>query len=235
MTTHLPRALIHQLYRAIVDRGYIDKWNYPVQAGNELSRYLKAGNTLSPDCNFLQPNPFTRFNGLSIEATFDLLYPAFEQSASDLVASLIDSFDAFLVSLKAQIQTNHARAIYAGGKPREDLGRQIVSAALFGYFNGEGFVYHEVPSGMGLIDILVCSERELIVEAKLGSNFDPASRQLEEYVQAGQNRRGYYFVFDTTRSFTRRAYCDVEMNRFPPAGRYAVIVCHVNPPRPSEV
>jgi hypothetical protein len=235
VTNQLPRALIDRLHQALVDRGYIDKWNYPVQAGNELSHYLKTGNVLSPDRNFLRPNPFSRYNSLSIDDTFDLFYPSFVEFAQELVATLIDGLDAFLVSLKAQIQTTHARAIYANGKPREDLARQIVSAALFGYLKGEGFVYHEVPSGMGLIDILVCSDREIVVEVKLHSSFDPRSRQLQEYVQAGRNRRGYYFVFDTTRSFTLRTFCDIEMDRFPPTGPYAVIVCHVNPPRPSDV
>jgi len=235
VTPQLPRPLIDQLHQVLANRGYTDKWNYPVQAGNELSTYLKSGNALSPDHNFLQPNAFSRYNSLSLDETFDLLYPSFVEFAHQLVALLVDDLATFLIALKAQIQTTHARAIYANGKPREDLGRQIVSAALFGYLKGEGFVYHEVPSGMGLIDILVCSDREVIVEAKLQSNFDPNSRQLQEYVEGGRNRRGYYFVFDTTRSFILRKYCDIEMSRFPPASPYAVIVCHVNPPRPSDV
>lgn len=231
----LPRYLIDRLFEEIARHDLKDRWNYATQAGREFVSHTKAGNPLDPDTNFLSTSRFSRYNNIKVDDLYHLLFPAFQECRELVVESAINELDQFLVRLKAQIQTAHANAIYAGGKPKEDFGRQIASAAVFGFFQREGFVYHEVLSGVGLIDILVCSDHEIVIEAKLHSNFDPNSRQLHEYVTAGAKRHGYYLIFDTTRSYTNKIYCDIENDRFPPADRYAVIVCHVNPPRPSDV
>lgn len=232
---NLPRRLIDDIFEKINLNDLIDNWNYPVQAGREFTEFLKSGEKLDRGNNFLRPSRFSSFNKISLEDLFTILYPVFEHSREQTVENLISHFDDFIIDLKAQIQTTYPAAIYNGGRPKEDFGRQIVSAAIFGYFSREGFVYHEVLSGIGKIDILVCSDREIVVEAKLHRNFKPNSKQLEEYVQAGAGRQGYYFVFDTTKSFTHRKYCDIEAGTFPRPGGYSVIVCHVNPPAPSKV
>ena len=231
----LPRYLIDRIFEQIVNNGYADKWNYATQAAREFDAFVKSGKTLSPNNTFLKPCRFSKFNSLTQEDVHTILYPAFLECRELLVDAALEDLDSFMMDIKAQIQTQHSKAIYARGNPLEDYGRQLVSIALFGFFRKDGFVYQEVPSGKGFIDILICTDREIIVEAKLASNFDPASKQLNEYVRAGRNRKGYYFVFDTTESFTSRKYCDIENGRFPPKDRYAVIVCHVNPPKPSSI
>jgi len=231
----LPRYLIDRVFEQITNHDLVDKWNYCTQVSHQFVNHIKSGHDLAPETNFLSPSRFSRFNSISTDELYKILSPAFLESRDIVVSKLLSDFDEFIISLKSQIQTVHAKSIFAGGNPKEDPGQQIISAAVFGYFYREGFVYQEVPSGIGYIDILICTDREIIIEAKLHSNYDPTSKQLEEYVQAGLNRIGYYFVFDTTRSFTNKVYCDIENSRFPPESGYAVIVCHVNPPAPSLV
>lgn len=232
---NLPRYFIDRIFELIHQHDLIDKWNYPVRVGREFIGFLKSGEELSIEKNFLSSSRFSKFNSISTDRLFRIFYPVFKETQDMFIDNLISDFDEFLRRLKYQIQTNHAKAIYADGNPKEDYGRQIVSSAVFGFFSKEGFIYHEVPSGIGFIDILICANREIVIEAKLESNFKPDSKQLAEYVESGRNRRGYYIVFDTTKSFTHKKYCDVENSIYPPDHGYATIVCHVNPPVPSEL
>jgi hypothetical protein len=231
----IPRPLIDRLFEEISNHDLIDKWNYPVRAATELINYIKSGYSLQPDTPFLKPSRFSSYNNISLERLHGILLPVFQEFQSLLLLALLSDIDSFMIQVKAQIQTVHAKAINNNGHPLEDIGRQIISGMLFGYFRREGYVYHEVPSGRGFIDIIVCADQEIIIEAKLHSNFNPKSRQLQSYIRAGTNRKGYFVIFDNTKSFKYQIYCDIENRTYPPISRYAVLVCHTNPARPSSI
>ncbi len=228
------RQLIDRIFEELSNRDLVDRWNYAVQVSRNFIEYLKSGERLSRDKCFIKSSKFNRIYSISPEEIFSLLFPIFEEFQEGTIDNLINDFDNFLRDLKYQIQTNHYEVIYSKGSPKENYGRHLVSIAVFGFFRKEGFVYHEVKSGRGLIDILVCSDREIIIETKLDYNFDPKSKQLQKYVEAREKRKGYYIIFDCSETFDMKKYCDIENNQFPQSNGYSVIVCHVNPSVPSS-
>jgi hypothetical protein len=231
----IPRIIIDEIFEVISNNDLIDKWNFPVNIIRDYDLLIKSGNSFNPVSCFSSNNKFIKFNNLTPEKASELFTPVLQKYQNELTKSAISELDNFIIKLKAQIQTTHAKFINNNNNPLEDIGRQIVSAAVFGFFEREGFVYHEVQSGKGLIDILICTNIEVIIEAKLSSNFNSESKQLDAYVLSGHNRRGYYFVFDVTQKNLYKKYCDIENNRFPQKNRNSIVVCHINPPRPSSI
>lgn len=141
----------------------------------------------------------------------------------------------FMQKLKHMIRRDVAVDIYSKGAPKEKPGRDAIRNALFGFFNNNGLVFHELRSGRGLIDILVARGLlQVVVETKLSDNF-VGVQQLREYLLDDPERReGYFFLFDTTADNRFRLHCDVEGGRFPGPGRIHTLVSHVNLPIPSR-
>ena len=177
----IPRSLIDRLFEQISNRDLVDKWNYPVQAANEFFELIKSGKNLLPGIPFLKSSRFATYNNLSPEELHTILYPSFQDAQELAILSLLHDFDSFIYKLKAQIQTVHARAIYNNGHPLEDIGRHIVSAAVFGFCEEKGYVYgKEKFDGNRNIIGSLCRPRGAYVFSII-LNFHPARLLIQKF------------------------------------------------------
>jgi hypothetical protein len=179
------------------------------------------------------PKYFFLANDVKKEVFVDQLFPFLKKYGSLSANKLRDAYDDFFERTKTDFERNHGGQIFNNGTPKEELGQHLLMAALTAFSDKNGFVYREVPSGAGRIDLIVAEKIEVIVETKLSRNFK-GTKQLEDYVNhKPSSRRGYFVIFDHSKTNTHAKYCDVSNKRFAGRKRVKVVVIHINPPLPS--
>jgi hypothetical protein len=97
-------------------------------------------------------------------------------------------------------------AFYQEKKPYEKTGKFLLTAWMYQFVrSGEGDLRHEVPSGLGRMDIILTYKRKkYIIEIKV-NRFEDISEILEEgitqlcgkYLASEAVDEGYLVVFDT--------------------------------------
>jgi hypothetical protein len=179
------------------------------------------------------PKYFFLNNGTTKDDFIAKLFPYLKKFVTVSAKKIRDTYDEFFEMLKFDLERNHAGQIFNKGQPKEEFGQHLIQAELTGFTHKKGFVYREIPSGAGRIDIIVAEKIEVIVETKLSRNFK-GTKQLSDYVaNKPASRRGYFVIFDHTKSNAHRNLCDVRNQRFARSARIKVIVVHINPPLPS--
>jgi hypothetical protein len=97
-------------------------------------------------------------------------------------------------------------AFYEGGKPYEKTGKFLLTAWLYQFVkSGEGELRHEVPSGLGRMDIILTyKKRKYIIETKVNRYEDineilgDGITQLSgKYLATEAADEGYLVIFDT--------------------------------------
>ena len=110
------------------------------------------------------------------------------------LAPLLDNFRDF-------IRRAGFRILHVPQLPRESVGQHLLAAYLDGFVKAVGgFLYLEVPTGRGRIDIIILhNRRKYIVETKIwggAGHYEAGKKQLVAYLTLEDAAEGYYLVFD---------------------------------------
>ena len=107
---------------------------------------------------------------------------------------LLDNFRDF-------IRRAGFRILHVPQLPRESVGQHLLAAYLDGFVKAVGgFLYLEVPTGRGRIDMIILhNRRKYIVETKIwggAGHYEAGKKQLVAYLTLEDAAEGYYLVFD---------------------------------------
>ena len=110
------------------------------------------------------------------------------------LAPLLDNFRDF-------IRRAGFRLLQVPQLPRESVGQHLLAAYLDGFVKAVGgFLYLEVPTGRGRIDMIILhNRRKYIVETKIwggAGHYEAGKKQLIAYLTLEDAAEGYYLVFD---------------------------------------
>ena len=110
------------------------------------------------------------------------------------LAPLLDNFRDF-------IRRAGFRLLHVPQLPRESVGQHLLAAYLDGFVKAVGgFLYLEVPTGRGRIDMIILhNRRKYIVETKIwggAGHYEAGKKQLVAYLTLEDAAEGYYLVFD---------------------------------------
>ena len=110
------------------------------------------------------------------------------------LAPLLDNFRDF-------IRRAGFRILHVPQLPRESVGQHLLAAYLDGFVKAVGgFLYLEVPTGRGRIDMIILhNRRKYIVETKIwggAGHYEAGKKQLVAYLTLEDAAEGYYLVFD---------------------------------------
>ena len=110
------------------------------------------------------------------------------------LAPLLDNFRDF-------IRRAGFRILQVPQLPRESVGQHLLAAYLDGFVKAVGgFLYLEVPTGRGRIDMIILhNRRKYIVETKIwggAGHYEAGKKQLVAYLTLEDAAEGYYLVFD---------------------------------------
>ena len=179
------------------------------------------------------PARFFTINEISKEKFLANFLPYAQKFSPASMGTICEAYDDFFESIKTDLERDHAGQILNRGHPKEDLGQHLIHIALTTFTRKKGFVYREVPSGAGRIDIIVAGKIEIVVETKLSRNFK-GTKQLADYINnSPKTRRGYFVIFDHTKGNNLKGKCDVSGGRLHSNQKTKTVVVHINPPLPS--
>ena len=110
------------------------------------------------------------------------------------LAPLLDNFRDF-------IRRAGFRLLQVPQLPRESVGQHLLAAYLDDFVKAVGgFLYLEVPTGRGRIDMIILhNRRKYIVETKIwggAGHYEAGKKQLVAYLTLEDAAEGYYLVFD---------------------------------------